>query len=379
MPNSPEPPPETGAEWISLVVTQYQERSLDAISATDNTATEAYLIHAIETAHGLLAGQLSRTWILRRPHALARGDRAGLHPEQWEPGSPLQAFLDHYALLAEAHGVEQFCVGTELSGTEGHTSEWRAVIAGVREVYGGPITYASNWGDETGLAWWDAVDFIGVDAYYPLAEGADPTLEELKAAWEPHHTLLGDLAESWDKTNLFTEIGYPQHRRDGQHPWDWQIAAARSTCRSRPTPIRPSSRASSISPGSPASSGGIGDGSVRGRCCDDGYTPTRQAREDVLRAGFGAPPRVPPLAPPPDYRRGAARLHGWAWRQAGRMAVVWHDRSGRGPPVYRGTRSISATSIAGGRIALYHAAFDSSPYGCSSSPSGGRMPGSASA
>jgi hypothetical protein len=34
--------------------------------------------------------------------------------------------------------------------------------------YSGPLLYAANHGNEGSVAWWDAVDIIGVDAYYSL-------------------------------------------------------------------------------------------------------------------------------------------------------------------------------------------------------------------
>ncbi|MDY0019170.1 MAG: hypothetical protein RBT47_04130 [Anaerolineae bacterium] len=358
---------ETGAEWISLVVTQYQETlASTTISATDNTATDADLIHAIETAHGL------GLQVMLKPHVDLSNDPThwrgeigqGFTAAQWDAWfSSYRAFLNHYALLAGTHGVEQFCVGTELSGTEAHTSEWRAAIAGVREVYDGPITYASNWGDETGLAWWDAVDFIGVDAYYPLAEGADPTLEELKAAWEPYVALLGDLAESWDKTILFTEIGYRSIDGTASHPWDWQTGGA----------IDLQEQADAYQAvfesvfDQPWFAGIFwwdwGTDPFVGGACDDGYTPHDKPAEDVLRAGYGAPPRVPPVAPPPDYKTVLPVY-------TDGLETGWEDGSWGGTidldavsPVYRGTRSISATLDSWGALALYHDAFDSSPYG----------------
>lgn len=37
----------------------------------------------------------------------------------------------------------------------------------MRAVYTGEITSSANWGgEESGKSWWDAVDYIGVDAYY---------------------------------------------------------------------------------------------------------------------------------------------------------------------------------------------------------------------
>src|SRR5262245_25237851 len=81
-----------------------------------------------------------------------------------------ERFIVHYAELAEAHGMEALAVGTELGGTTRHSREWRRIIAHVRTVYHGPLTYCANWNDEAErLEFWDALDFIGIQAYYPLA------------------------------------------------------------------------------------------------------------------------------------------------------------------------------------------------------------------
>lgn len=48
-----------------------------------------------------------------------------------------QAFLTHYAALAQYAGCEMFCLGCEMLGTERKEAYWRQTIAMVREVYGG--------------------------------------------------------------------------------------------------------------------------------------------------------------------------------------------------------------------------------------------------
>jgi hypothetical protein len=52
------------------------------------------------------------------------------------------------------------------------------------------------------------VDYVGMDAYFPLTFNYDPSLEELKTAW----TILADEIETWistvNKPLIFTEIGY---------------------------------------------------------------------------------------------------------------------------------------------------------------------------
>ncbi|MDP2935877.1 MAG: hypothetical protein Q8O86_05240 [Dehalococcoidia bacterium] len=94
-----------------------------------------------------------------------------------------KAFILRYADLAQAHGVEQFCVGAELLATVQRETEWREVIALVRDRYKGPLTFAADIDREVAkITWWDTLDFIGVDAYPSLTEKNNPSLAELKEA-----------------------------------------------------------------------------------------------------------------------------------------------------------------------------------------------------
>lgn len=52
---------------------------------------------------------------------------------------------------------------------------------------------------------WDAVDVIGIDAYYHL-DGA--TVAELTGAWQPYVQLAEQLHRQYNRTVAFTEIGY---------------------------------------------------------------------------------------------------------------------------------------------------------------------------
>ena len=57
------------------------------------------------------------------------------------------------------------------------------------------------------MQWWDAVDYIGIDAYYPLTGVNNPTPAQLQSAWVTRANQI----EAWrnsvapDKQVLFTE------------------------------------------------------------------------------------------------------------------------------------------------------------------------------
>ena len=71
----------------------------------------------------------------------------------------------------------------------------------MREVYKGELTDAANWGgEEVDKLWWDAVDVIGVDAYYPIGgDNRNPTTEDLVEAWQPIIDTLRGLHLAWNK------------------------------------------------------------------------------------------------------------------------------------------------------------------------------------
>ena len=61
-------------------------------------------------------------------------------------------------------------------------ADWRDLITRIRKRYSGPIVYASNWwGEYDRIAFWDAVDYMGINAFFPLSDRADPSLAELRS------------------------------------------------------------------------------------------------------------------------------------------------------------------------------------------------------
>ena len=225
---------ELGANWISLIVTGHQ----DTAEATTiswqppHTPSDDDLIHAVDTAHRLgLSVMLKPHVDLLNDDAHWRGDigKAFRSEETWRAWfASYQPAIVRYATLAQTHGVEQFCVGTELVNLSDRSAEWRAIVRAVRDVFQGSVVYASNHdGEEASVDWWDAVDYIGVDAYYSLSTKANPTVAELKRAWfeKEYVSLLAGLAARYGKPILFTEIGYRSITGATEQPWVWDTYA----------------------------------------------------------------------------------------------------------------------------------------------------------
>ncbi len=130
----------------------------------------------------------------------------------------------HYARLSEEIDAPLFVFASELAkAVQERPGFWRSLIADVRGVYSGEITYAANWhGDYEHVPFWDAVDYVGVQAYFPLSRtDTAPGVARLAEAWQPHLKALEQTARQTGKPILFTEIGYRSVPYAAREPWRW--------------------------------------------------------------------------------------------------------------------------------------------------------------
>jgi hypothetical protein len=131
-----------------------------------------------------------------------------------------EAFIVAQARFAEEKKIPLLSVGIEYERTMAFEAEWRRIISSVRKVYRGQITYAANWDGVDRVPFWDAVDLIGVQAYFPLADGAAPTDRQLDDGWKRVWEKLERLSKHHGgKKILFTEIGYARSKRAAVEPW----------------------------------------------------------------------------------------------------------------------------------------------------------------
>lgn len=120
-------------------------------------------------------------------------------------------FIDRYAKIATKIHADLFCVGGEFVRMSTDTSQWRSIIANVRKVYPGPLTYAANFGQEfQQIKFWDALDYIGLQEYYPLPDNLSTSamLAKVEAVQKRFH-----------KPIIFTEVGFSSAPGANLHPW----------------------------------------------------------------------------------------------------------------------------------------------------------------
>eukprot|EP01127_Copromyxa_protea_P004849 TRINITY_DN1466_c0_g1_i1.p1 TRINITY_DN1466_c0_g1~~TRINITY_DN1466_c0_g1_i1.p1 ORF type:complete len:312 (+),score=49.67 TRINITY_DN1466_c0_g1_i1:212-1147(+) len=210
----------------------------DIFAIPEGTNTDAELESVINKAHSLGMKVMLKLHIdnIVQFGGMWRGD-IGMYftPEKWNVWfANYQEFAKHYAALAQRLGVEQMAIGTELIASDLQDKHWREVVSVVRKEYKGTLTYACNfWGDNvygarfscSNVTWWDVLDTIGVDAYFPLApETPEPSYEQLQKSWIPISRRLEELSKKYGKPLIFTEIGYTSQRGANIAPNKWDAA-----------------------------------------------------------------------------------------------------------------------------------------------------------
>ncbi len=218
-----------GVNWISVIPFGFQRAPSDTVirwndshlSKTDERL-RAVAVQARE--RGISVMLKPHVWL--RPPAWV-GMVSSKTESDWAAWfESYRRFILHYAALARDTGIEALCIGNELKGTTHREQEWRALIAEIRDVYDGVLTYGAHADEVWTLPFWDALDYIGVSAYFELTDKPSPSRSEMVAGWEPHVTQLERLAILWNRPVLFTEIGYRSVDFAAQYPWKFDDTTA---------------------------------------------------------------------------------------------------------------------------------------------------------
>jgi len=130
-------------------------------------------------------------------------------------------FILAYAKAAKEINADIFCIGTELEEFVKNRPEyWQNLIKQIKNVYKGQLTYAANWDEYKRVPFWSEIDFIGIDAYFPLSEKKSPTVADLELGWQPHKDEIKGIQKKFGKPIMFTEFGYRSVDYTGKEPWD---------------------------------------------------------------------------------------------------------------------------------------------------------------
>lgn len=129
-------------------------------------------------------------------------------------------FILEFAQLAEETNTEMFCIGTELEKfIENRPRYWSRLISEIKNIYSGKLTYAANWDEYKRTPFWNDLDYIGIDAYFPVSDLQNPTVEDCKLGWQNHKPTIKKYSDSISIPVLFTEYGYRSVDYAAKEPW----------------------------------------------------------------------------------------------------------------------------------------------------------------
>lgn len=102
---------------------------------------------------------------------------------------------------------------------------WHDLINRVRKVYSGKITYAANFDQYGEVGFWNALDYMGINAYFPLRSrvAVDDLTTQLVAGWRLVYRDIHKVRDRFnlgDKRIIFTELGYTFRNNATIAPWD---------------------------------------------------------------------------------------------------------------------------------------------------------------
>lgn len=165
--------------------------------------------------------------ILLKPHVWIRGQgwTGDFYPKEeehwqiWE--NSYGNYIMNHARIADSMNVEAFCIGLEFKyAVKERTDFWFMLIADVRKVYKGKICYAANWDNFQNIPFWDELDFIGINAYFPLSQKNTPDIQELMNGWNDKKEVLAALSQTHGKPIVFTEFGYRSIDKAAGNQWE---------------------------------------------------------------------------------------------------------------------------------------------------------------
>ncbi|MEM7165271.1 MAG: hypothetical protein AAF581_07395 [Planctomycetota bacterium] len=217
---------DTGAGWVSLCINFYQDKVDSSEVGIDapHTATWERITCTIRQAHALgLRVFIFPILLIQNPGENDwRGTIQPTNRDAWYSG--YHALILRIAKLAAAEKAEMLSIGSEFNSMQTDTARWRALIADVRAVYPGLVTYSVNWDSLEDPEFFDALDIIGMTTYFSLTDKDDPTVAELQAKL----TEIRDDVLTWQFQHkmplLFTEVGFPSQDGANKDPWNYYIS-----------------------------------------------------------------------------------------------------------------------------------------------------------
>ena len=164
--------------------------------------------------------------VLLKPHLWVIGTWVGdldfTDTNDWQTfENTYTTYIIDFAKIADSMNVETFCVGVELKkSVVKRPAFWNQLIDSIRSVYSGKLVYAANWDNYENVTFWNKLDFIGIDAYFPVSPEQTPSFESCYDGWKQNYDKIKAKSLNENRKVIFTEFGYRNIDYTGKEPWD---------------------------------------------------------------------------------------------------------------------------------------------------------------
>lgn len=215
---------DAGANHLAIVITGYQNShtSNDVYAMNGRTPTVNTVSSCINMA---LQEGLDVT--LKFHVNLEFGGWSGLirpdTPDEWF--ASYLAFITPYLDVAAEKQLKQCILATELGNTLDFPLHWESLIDNIRDRFSGDLVYAASWDEAAIVPFWDQLDYIGVNFYFPVSSRKNADRFEILKGWQPWLDRLAQLQQETGKKILLTEIGYRSIDGAGMNPPDFTTVA----------------------------------------------------------------------------------------------------------------------------------------------------------
>jgi len=212
-PADPMPPVKAvNADWIAVIPYGYTRPGRAHVSFNIDWQWWGEKIEG--TAHTIKSAHAAQLKVMLKPQVYMPGSWVGdlqyKTNEKWKKWeTDYEKYILTMAQLADSLDVEMLCIGTEFAKSTAQRSQfWQQLIRKIRDIYTGKLIYAANWDDYENIPFWQQMDYIGINTYFPLDKNKTPTISDLRKAWQPYARKMENFAFKQNKPIIFTEYGY---------------------------------------------------------------------------------------------------------------------------------------------------------------------------
>jgi hypothetical protein len=217
----------SGATWVALTpfgrVADLNGTGVDPTFETPHAVNRRVLLRAIQLAHaaGLRVFLVPHLWVESGEWRALIDPKTDAGWKRWVES--YTAYVLGWAAVAEATHVELLSMGVELRSwvTTARAPAFLDLVRRVRGIYHGKLTYSANWDDAADTVVWGALDYIGVNAFFPLTDKEGASLGELRAGGARAVASMDALGKAWGRPVVFTEFGYTTRTDPALRPWEW--------------------------------------------------------------------------------------------------------------------------------------------------------------